>query len=61
MNDLNVLRWTGAFGVAAGILLLVASPLYVVLGTPSSLGNEALFCEYVTRSNIILITTVQGT
>ena len=26
MHDLNVLRWTGAFGVAAGVLLLVATP-----------------------------------
>ena len=57
MNDLKVLRWTGAFGVAAGVLLLVASPLYVVPGTPPSLGDEALFSAYVTRSNTILITT----
>ena len=38
MNDLKVLRWTGGCGVAAGALLLVASPLYVVPGTPPSLG-----------------------
>ena len=57
MNDLKVLRWTGAFGVAAGVLLLVASPLYVVMGTPPSLGDGALFSEYVTRNNTILITT----
>jgi hypothetical protein len=42
MNDSKVLRWTGACGVAAGALLLVASPIYLVLGTPPSLGNEAL-------------------
>ncbi len=57
MNDLKVLRWTGAFGVAAGVLLLVASPLYVVPGTPPSLGDEALFSEYVIRSNTIHLTT----
>lgn len=57
MNDLKVLRWTGAFGVAAGALLLVLSPLYVVPGTPPSLGDEVLFSEYVIRSNIIHITT----
>jgi hypothetical protein len=57
MNDSKVLRWTGAFGVTAGVLLLVASPLYVVLGTPPSLGDEALFAAYVTRSNIIAIAT----
>jgi len=53
MNDLKVLRWTGACGVAAGALLLVASPIYLVLGTPPSLGNEALFAAYVTRSHTI--------
>ncbi len=57
MNDSKVLRWTGACGVAAGVLLLVVSPLYVVLGTPPSLGDETLFAEYVTRSHTILITT----
>ncbi len=57
MNDLKVLRWTGAFGVAAGALLLVLAPLYVVPGTPPSLGDEALFSEYVIRSNTIHITT----
>jgi hypothetical protein len=57
MNDLKVLRWTGACGVAAGVLLLVATPLYLVTGTPPSLGNETLFFAYVTRSNTILITT----
>jgi hypothetical protein len=56
MNDLKVVRWTGAFGVAAGVLLLVASPLYLI-GTPPSLGDEALFSECVTRSNTTLITT----
>ncbi len=57
MNDLQVLRWTGAFGVAAGVLVLAASPLYVLPGTPPSLGDEALFSEYVIRSNTIHITT----
>ncbi len=57
MNDLKVRRWTGAFGVAAGVLLLVATPLYLVMGTPPSLGDEAVFSAYVTRNNTILITT----
>jgi hypothetical protein len=57
MHDSNVLRWMGACGVAAGVLLLVATPLYLVMGTPPSLGNETLFSAYVTRSNTILITT----
>jgi hypothetical protein len=57
MNDLKVQRWTGACGVAAGVLLLVATPLYLVMGTPPSLGDEALYSAYVTRNNTILITT----
>ena len=57
MHDLKVLRWTGAFGVAAGVLLLVATPLYVAMGTPPSLGDAAMFSAYVTRNNTILITT----
>ena len=57
MNDSKVLRWTGACGVAAGVLLLVATPLYLVLGMPPSLGDETLFSAYVTRSSTILITT----
>jgi len=57
MNDLKVYRWTGAFGAAAGVLLLVASPLYVMMGTPPPLEDAAKFTDYVTRSNVIGITT----
>ncbi len=32
-------------------------PLYLVMGTPPSLGNEVLFAAYVTRSHTIAITT----
>ena len=28
MNDLKVRRWTGAFGIASGVVLVVAIPLY---------------------------------
>lgn len=38
-------------------LLLVATPLYLVMGTPPLLENEALFAAYVTRSNTIAIAT----
>jgi len=43
--------------VAAGVLLLVATPLYLVIGAPPSLGNETQFAAYVTRSNTIAIVT----
>lgn len=57
MNDSKVFRLTGAFGAAAGALLLVASPLYIMMCTPPSITDAARFTDYVTRSNIIGITT----
>ena len=50
MNDSKVRSFTGACGLAAGALLLVVTPLYLVTGTPPSLGNEAVFSAYVTTS-----------
>lgn len=32
MNDSKTFRLTGAFGAAAGALLLVVSPLYIIMG-----------------------------
>ncbi len=50
MNDLRLWRWTGAFGLAAGLLLLVASPLYVIeRGNPPSLRDAARFTDYVLK------------
>jgi putative Ca2+/H+ antiporter (TMEM165/GDT1 family) len=57
MSDSKVLSFTGACEFIAGVLFLLASPLYLVMGTPPSLGNETLFSAYVTRSNTIAITT----
>jgi hypothetical protein len=57
MTDSKVLSFTGAFEVAAGVLLLVATPHYLVMGAPPSLGNETQFAAYVTRSNTIAIVT----
>jgi hypothetical protein len=50
MKDAKVLSFAGACGVIAGVLLLVASPLYLVMGTPPSLGNETLFFASVRES-----------
>ncbi len=58
MNDLRLWRWTGVFGLAAGLLLLVASPLYVIeRGAPPSLGDATQFADYVAKNNVIGITT----
>ena len=57
MNDLNVRRWTGAFGLASGVLIVVQFPLYFMMGVPPRLEDTARFTDYVTRSNGIGITT----
>jgi len=45
------------FGVAAGVIILVASPLYIIMGTSPSPSDAAEFTDYVTKNNIIGITT----
>jgi hypothetical protein len=56
MNDLKVLRWTGAFGVASIALILVAQPLWFIGGTVPRLEDTVKFSEYVTRNNAIILT-----
>ena len=56
MNDLNVRRWTGAFGVASIALILLAQPLYFVGGTAPRLEDTVKLSEYVTRNNAIILT-----
>ena len=51
MKDAKVLSFAGACGVIAGVLLLVASPLYLVMGTPPSLVNETVFFASVRESD----------
>lgn len=58
MNDSRVYRWTVWFGLAAGLLLVAAMPLYLVRGTPPSLEDSAKFAEYVTRNNTNFLTGV---
>ena len=50
-------RVTGVSAVAAGLLLLVASPLYIVPGKPLPLANTAEFVDYIARHNSIAIST----
>lgn len=58
MSDLKLWRWTGAFGLAAGLLLLVAGPLYVVeRGAAPLLGDAAQFADYMMKNNVVGITT----
>lgn len=43
--DQGTRRVSGAFAVASGLLLLVASPLYVIPGPAPSLQNTATFTD----------------
>ena len=56
MNDAKVLRWTGAFGVASIVLILVAQPLWFIGGTAPRLSDTVQFSEYVSRNNAIMLT-----
>jgi hypothetical protein len=55
MTDLHVWRWTGAFGVAAFILILVAQPLYLVGGTAPRLQDTISFSAYVTSNHAVIL------
>ena len=58
MSDLDVRRLTGAFGVAAGVLTLVAFALYFAAGTPPKLEDTIKFSDYVTKNNAIFLTAI---
>jgi len=55
MNDLNVRRWTGAFGVASIALILAAQPLWLIGGTAPRLEETLKFSEYVSRNSAIIL------
>ncbi len=55
MNDLNVRRWTGAFGVASIALILAAQPLWFLGGTAPRLEETVQFSEYVSRNSAIIL------
>src|SRR5271157_3157573 len=55
MSDQKVRRWTAAFGIAAFVLFLVAMPLYF-LGPPAVVPQNAGFTDYVTKTNVFIVT-----
>ena len=55
MSNMNVLRWTGAFGIAAFVLILVAQPLWLVSGTAPRLDDSPAFTDFVTQNNSIIL------
>lgn len=52
-----VLRWTGAFGLGAAVLLMVTAPLYAAMGSAPSLSNGDAFAAYLARNQVPAITT----
>ena len=65
MNDLSVRRWTGWFGVASAVLLLVVLGLYFPAGVSPRGEDTAKFTDYVTMHSgllltIVLLTTLGG-
>jgi hypothetical protein len=54
-SDWKVLRWTGAFGIAAFILILVAQPLWLVSGTAPRLDDTAAFTDFITKNHSIIL------
>ncbi len=53
----NVLRWSGAAGALAALILLVASPLYIMMGTPPALSDAAKYAEYLNRISGLALAT----
>jgi hypothetical protein len=56
MSDVDVRRLTGAFGIAAGFLTLVALALYFAAGTPPKLEDTIKFSDYVTKNSGVFLT-----
>jgi len=56
MSDLNVRRWTGGFGVAAGVLILVVLALYVAAGSAPRVEDAAKLSQFVTKNNGLILT-----
>ena len=57
MNDLNVRRWTGAFGVAGFVVFLVALPLYFLGPQPMVRLEDTLqFSDSVSRASTLILT-----
>lgn len=52
-----ILRWTGAFGLGAAVLLMITGPFYASMGAPPSLSNGDALTAYMTQNQVAAITT----
>jgi hypothetical protein len=57
MNDLKVRRWTGAFGVAAFVVFLAATPLYFIgPSQPARTEDAAALGDFMTKTSTQILT-----
>lgn len=56
MSDQEIRRWTGAFGIASGILFLLVFVIYAGIGFTPRAEDTASFTDYVARNNGSLLT-----
>lgn len=57
MNDLQVRRWTGGFGIAGFVVFLVALPLYFVGSQPAArLEDTIQFSDSVSKASTFILT-----
>jgi len=57
MNDLKVFRWTGAFGLAVFVLVLMEFPLWGV-GSPPHINDAVANSQYITKIKDVVLTRV---
>jgi hypothetical protein len=55
MSDRKVLRWTGAFGIAAFILMMAAQSLWLVSGAAPRPDDTAAFTNFITKNSAIIL------
>lgn len=56
MGELNVRRWTGAFGIASGVLILVGLAVEVPILPLPRPEDAAHFSQFVTKNNGLILT-----
>ncbi|MFC2032236.1 hypothetical protein ACFLUS_02550 [Chloroflexota bacterium] len=58
MNNYKVWRWTGAFGLACGILFLYDLPLWILPGTGPLISNAVANAYHLANIRVIVLTRV---
>src|SRR5271157_3662504 len=57
MNDLKLFRWTGAFGVAVFVLVLMEFPLWMV-GSAPHINDAVAYSQYLAKIKDVALTRV---